>query len=93
MRGGRNLGSTNFFPKGGLGGEREALAGFLAQYYLARESPDEIVVSQPVDDADLLEAALRERAGRSVPIRSGVAWHARALARDGADQRGARPAA
>ena len=72
VRGGRNLGSTNFFPRGGLGGEREVLAGFLAQYYLGRESPDEIVVSDPVEDADLLEAALRERAGRAVPIRSGV---------------------
>jgi excinuclease ABC subunit C len=72
VRGGRNLGSTNFFPKGGLGGEREALAGFLAQYYLSRESPDEIIVSQPVEDADVLEAALQERAGRAVPIRSGV---------------------
>jgi excinuclease ABC subunit C len=72
VRGGRNLGSTNFFPKGGLGGEREALAGFLAQYYLARESPDEIIVSEAVEDGDVLEAALRERAGRPVPIRSGV---------------------
>ena len=72
VRGGRNLGSSNFFPRGGLGGEREALAGFLAQYYLARESPDEIVVSHAVEDADVLEAALRERAGRAVPIRSGV---------------------
>ena len=72
VRGGRNLGSTNFFPKGGLGGERETLAGFLAQYYLSRESPDEIIVSLPVEDADLLEAALRERAGRTVPIRTGV---------------------
>jgi len=72
VRGGRNLGSTNYFPRGGLGGEREALEGFLAQYYLARESPDEILVSHPVEDVHVLEAALRERAGRSVPIRSGV---------------------
>ncbi len=72
VRGGRNLGSTNFFPKGGLGGEQEALAGFLAQYYLSRESPDEIVVSQSVEDGDVLEAALKARAGRPVPIRSGV---------------------
>ncbi|MCM2311199.1 MAG: excinuclease ABC subunit UvrC [Steroidobacteraceae bacterium] len=72
VRGGRNLGSSNFFPKGGLGGHQEALAGFLAQYYLARESPDEILVGEPVEDADVLEAALRERAGRAVPIRSGV---------------------
>jgi excinuclease ABC subunit C len=72
VRGGRNLGSTNFFLRGGLGGERETLAGFLAQYYLARESPDEIVVSTPVEDGDVLEAALRQRAGRAVPLRSGV---------------------
>jgi excinuclease ABC subunit C len=72
VRGGRNLGSTNFFPKGGLGGENEALAGFLAQYYLSRESPDEILVSQAIEDGDVLEAALKERAGRAVPIRSNV---------------------
>jgi excinuclease ABC subunit C len=72
VRGGRNLGSSNFFPKGGLGGAREALAGFLAQYYLGREAPDEILVGEPVDDAAVLEAALAQRAGRPVPIRSGV---------------------
>jgi len=72
VRGGRNLGSTNFFLRGGLGGEQETLSGFLAQYYLVRESPDEIVVSRPVEDADVLEAALRQRAGRAVPLRSGV---------------------
>ena len=72
VRGGRNLGSTNFFVRGGLGGEQETLAGFLAQYYLVRESPDEILVSRPVEDADVLEAALRDRAGRAVPLRSRV---------------------
>jgi len=72
VRGGRNLGSANFFPKGGLGGDREALAGFLAQYYLSRESPDEIIVDRAVDDTDVLEAALKERAGHAVPIRCGV---------------------
>jgi excinuclease ABC subunit C len=72
VRGGRNLGSTNFFPKGGLGSEAEALSGFLGQYYLGRESPDEIIVSHAVEDADVLAAALRERAGRAVPIRNGV---------------------
>ena len=72
VRGGRNLGSTNFFPRGGLGGEGEALAAFLSQYYLLREAPDEILVGRAVEDVDLLEAALRERAGRNVPIRCGV---------------------
>ena len=72
VRGGRNLGSTNFFPKGGLGDEREALSAFLAQYYLGREAPDEILASQPVEGVAALEEALRERAGRAVPIRCGV---------------------
>jgi excinuclease ABC subunit C len=72
VRGGRNLGSTNFFPKGGLGSEAEALSAFLGQYYLGRESPDEIIVSHAVEDADVLAAALRERAGHAVPIRSDV---------------------
>jgi excinuclease ABC subunit C len=72
VRGGRNLGSSNFFPRGGLGGEREALAGFLAQYYLGREPPDEILLGTAVEDADLLAAALAERSGRAVPLRSAV---------------------
>jgi excinuclease ABC subunit C len=72
VRGGRNLGSTNFFPKGGLGGEAEVLAGFLAQYYLAREAPGEILVGRAVDEADLLEPALTEKAGHAVHIRSNV---------------------
>jgi excinuclease ABC subunit C len=72
VRGGRNLGSSNFFPRGGLGGAREALAGFLAQYYLGREAPDEILAGEPVEDSAVLEAALAQRAGRPVPIRSSV---------------------
>ena len=72
VRGGRNLGSVNFFPKGGLGGVREALAGFLAQYYLSREPPDEIVVGQAVEDGEVLGAALTARAGHVVHIRSAV---------------------
>jgi len=72
VRGGRNLGSSNFFPKGGLGGQAETLAAFLAQYYLAREAPAEIIVSHAPEDREVLESAFRERAGRAVAIRTGV---------------------
>jgi excinuclease ABC subunit C len=72
VRGGRNLGSSNYFPKGGLGDESELLAGFLAQYYFAREAPAEILLSRPVEGAQALEEALSQRAGRSVRVRSGV---------------------
>jgi excinuclease ABC subunit C len=72
VRGGRNLGSNNFFPKAGLAEAGELLSGFLSQYYLAREAPAEILISEPIEDADLLEATLSEKMGRSVRIRHSV---------------------
>jgi excinuclease ABC subunit C len=72
VRGGRNLGSSNFFPRAGLAEEGELLSGFLTQYYLGRDAPGEILISQPIEDADLLEATLSERLERTVRIRSGV---------------------
>lgn len=72
LRGGRNLGASNFFPQGGLGGEGEVLGAFLAQYYLAREAPAEILVNRTVEEADLIEAALHGKSGRPVRIRSNV---------------------
>jgi excinuclease ABC subunit C len=72
VRAGRNLGSTNFFPRAGLAEAGELLSGFLAQYYLGREAPGEILISEPIDDADILEATLTARMERSVQVRSGV---------------------
>jgi excinuclease ABC subunit C len=72
VRGGRNLGSTNFFPKGGLEEGAEVLSGFLAQYYLVRSAPAEILVNLGVEDGDILAATLSERAGHGVQIRSQV---------------------
>jgi excinuclease ABC subunit C len=72
VRGGRNLGSSNFFPRAGLAEAGELLSGFLSQYYLGREAPGEILINQPIEDADLLETTLAERLERSVHIRSGV---------------------
>ncbi|HEX7013478.1 MAG TPA: excinuclease ABC subunit UvrC [Steroidobacteraceae bacterium] len=72
VRGGRNLGSSNFFPKPGLAEAGELLSGFLAQYYLGREAPGEILINQPIEDADLLEATLSQRMERHVRIRWGV---------------------
>jgi excinuclease ABC subunit C len=72
VRGGRNLGSSNYFPKGGLGDEGEMLAGFLAQYYLSREAPAEILLSRPIEGAQALEEALAQKAGHAVQVRSSV---------------------
>ena len=72
VRGGRNLGSRNFFPRGGLGEEGEVLGAFLAQYYLSRPVPHEILISQSLEAADALAEALGERAGHVVRIRRAV---------------------
>ncbi len=72
VRGGRNLGSNNFFPKPGIAEAGELLSGFLAQYYLGREAPGEILINEQIEDADTLEQALSERMERSVKIRANV---------------------
>jgi len=72
LRGGRNLGSSSYFPRPGLAESGELLSAFLAQYYLTREVPSEILVSEGIEDADVLEQAFSERAGRAVAIRPKV---------------------
>ncbi len=72
VRGGRNLGSSNYFPRGGLGGDREVMGAFLSQFYLAREAPAEILVDGPVEEGDLLEQALQQKSQRTVRIRGNV---------------------
>jgi excinuclease ABC subunit C len=72
VRGGRNLGSSNYFPKGGLGDEAEMLAGFLTQYYFSRDVPAEILLSMAIEGTEALEQALTQKAGHAVQIRTGV---------------------
>ena len=72
VRGGRNLGTANFFPRAGLAESAELLGGFLSQYYLGREPPTEIVLEQTAEDMDLLAATLSERTERTIEIRSNV---------------------
>ena len=87
VRGGRSLGSTTFFPKAPLAELPEVLAAFVAQYYLERESPAEIIVERDFDEMQVLEATLGA-AGRA----QGAHYllgprHPRTLARDDAQQR------
>ena len=72
VRGGRNLGSSNYFPRGGLGDEAEMLAGFLSQYYFSREAPAEILLSRSVEGGEALAQALTQKAGHPVALRTGV---------------------
>ena len=69
FRSGRLLGNRAFFPH--LPEDEDAgavLGAFLAQYYLDREIPAELVVSHDLADAALLAQAFQERAGRRVAL-------------------------
>jgi len=73
IRNGAMLGSRNHFPR--VFAEmnlEQVLSGFLAQYYLGKDAPPEIIVESDFEDRDLLEAALAERAGHKVRIRHRV---------------------
>ncbi len=94
IRGGRLLGSKNWYPKLRMEcSAAEALGEFVPQFYLSpgsvREVPAEVLVSEKLEDEALLEAALTERAGRKVRIANAVrgkraAWLR--LAQTNADQ-------
>ncbi len=72
VRAGRSLGSTTFFPSAPFAEPPEVLSAFVAQYYLERDSPPEIVVDREFEGRDLLEQTLKHKGGRSVRIRWAV---------------------
>ena len=73
IRNGSIVGSRDYFPR--LPGETDQarlLNGFVAQYYLGRDAPAEIILDVAIEDAALLEAELSARAGHKVALRSRV---------------------
>ena len=70
VRGGRSLGSRAYYPK--ATGEilpSELLSAFLPQYYLGRDIPREILVSEKIEDLALLTETLAQQSGYRVSIR------------------------
>ncbi len=73
LRSGRNLGSRTYFPRSAAAVEpQEVLSAFVVQHYLSREAPREILTRLPVDEIELLQQTLAERAGHAVEIRHRV---------------------
>ncbi len=72
VRGGRNLGTTSYFPRATLAEPQEALASFLLQYYASQEPPTEALIGLELPDAGALEQVLRERSGHEVSVRRPV---------------------
>jgi len=73
FRDGRNLGTRAFFPRtNGEDSAEEVLAAFVSQYYAEQTAPPEIVLDRPIPDAELIELALAESAGRKVVLKANV---------------------
>jgi excinuclease ABC subunit C len=69
IRGGRMLGTTQFFPRSPVSEPEEVLSAFIAQHYLDGQAPPEILTSLDVPDAAVLSDTLSGRAPRKVVVR------------------------
>src|SRR5579872_3006692 len=69
IRGGRNLGTTSYFPRAALAEPEEALSSFVMQYYSSQEPPPEVLVGRKLDDLEALAQALSTRLEKNVLVR------------------------
>ena len=73
FRHGASLGSRDFFPRMPWDASPgDVLQQFVAQYYLERDVPRELVLSDAVAERDALVEALSDHAGHAVAIKSAV---------------------
>ncbi|MBR9652096.1 excinuclease ABC subunit UvrC [Thalassovita aquimarina] len=69
IRAGQNWGNRDFYPR--VGAEIEApevLEAFLGQFYDSKDPPRQIILSHPIENADLMEQALSQKLGRKVEL-------------------------
>ncbi len=72
IRGGRNLGTTSYFPRAALADPDEALGSFILQYYTGQEPPAEVLLGLPLADSEAMGEVLRARAPHAVTVRNPV---------------------
>lgn len=73
FRNGVSLGSRDFFPRLPTDASvSDVMEQFLAQYYLERQVPRELVLSDAVEDDDVLASVLSEHAGHIVALKTNV---------------------
>ena len=69
IRAHQNWGNRAYFPRTGTGADSaEILEAFLAQFYGNKQPPAQVILSEPVDNTDLLTEALTARAERKVTL-------------------------
>ncbi|MGN6740257.1 excinuclease ABC subunit UvrC [Dyella sp.] len=73
FRNGISLGTRDFFPRLPLDAEpADVLAQFIAQYYLERPVPRELIVGEALADEAILAELLAEQSGHAVEIKTRV---------------------
>ncbi|RCS30199.1 excinuclease ABC subunit UvrC [Rhodanobacter denitrificans] len=73
FRNGISLGTRDFFPRLPLDAEpADVLAQFIAQYYLDRPVPRELILGEPLADQEILAELLGQQAGHAVELKSSV---------------------
>jgi len=73
FRDGISLGTRDFFPRLPVDAEPGNVLGqFIAQYYLERPAPRELILGGEVADLDLLKEMLTAKAGRAVDLKTRV---------------------
>ncbi len=73
FRDGISLGTRDFFPRLPLDAEpADVLAQFVAQYYLDRPVPRELVLGEELSESDMLAEMLTEQSGHAVELKSRV---------------------
>lgn len=69
IRANQNWGNRDYYPRTGAGAEAtEVMQAFIGQFYDDKEPPRQLLLSDPIEDADLMAEALTEKAGRKVEI-------------------------
>jgi len=69
IRANQNWGNRDYYPKTGSGAEpAEILAGFIGQFYENKEPPRMLLLSDDIEESELMEEALSQKAGRKVQI-------------------------
>jgi excinuclease ABC subunit C len=72
VRGGRNLGTSSYFPRAALAEPHEALSSFIMQYYAKADVPGEVLIGSRPEEAAALAEALGQRLGRAIEVRCPV---------------------
>ncbi len=69
IRANQNWGNKDFYPRVGADvSPAEAMEAFLGQFYDNKEPPRQLILSDGIENADLMQQALSEKAGRKVEI-------------------------